>query len=268
MFWAITGTAKDQHRDHWKQMQDLLRSEAKGRCDEALPRGTLANDEPVRTALEETFLELARLEQTAETGRIYERDLGKVYLRLRQSIEAALKLTFGKHPPGNAWKKIESLGRRESRPIIQECGSVIGFPKRTVPKSVKAATWGQLKWVCENASSGNIRPSLAALILAATDDPTHPLREVAAVHPNWLMDVDHLAKIAGGHVHTSSRGQRRELITIQDDMRLCTNVLRSLLGALGNTNRGRQDGKRKEQGQEQEQASVQVERSEYADSGQ
>lgn len=239
---GITGAALDQHREHWGQMQVLLRDDARTRADEALPRGDFAADEPVRRALEEAYLELGRLEQISQTGRIFERDLDTAYLRLRQAIEAALELAHRQHPPGDAWRRIQGLPRNASRALIRTCAEVVGFDASTVPSAVQNAKWGQLRWVCEQEPSGRVRPTLAAFLLAATDSQDHPLRTVAAAHPNWLVDVDYVAEAAGGQVHAASKGQRRDITTIQDDMKVCVAALRSLLTALGSVHGGAHHG--------------------------
>ena len=240
----ITGAAKAQHRDAWNQMQTLLRDEARLQVDRSLPRGQFAADEVVRKALEEVFLELARLEQAEEVGRVSTRALDTAYLRLRQAVESGLTLCHTRHPPGQVWQKLYGrrgpLPRDPSMTIIERCAAAVGFPADAVPGSVLRAKPGQVQWACRG-DAGRIRPTAAALVLAACDEPLHPLRHIAAQHPRWLMDVDHVADAAGGQVHAAA-GERRGLNTMREDVQVCVAVLKSLLDALGGTNGGDHHG--------------------------
>jgi len=240
----ITGAAKAQHRDAWNQMQTLLREEARARVDRALPRGPFAADEVVRRALEEVFLELARLEQAEEVGRVSTRALDTAYLRLRQAVESGLTVCHTRHPPGDVWRKLYGhrgpMRRDPAMAIIRQCARAVGFPVDAVPSSVLRAKPGQVQWACRG-DAGRIRPTVAALLLGASDDTQHPLRDIAARHAQWLMDVDHVADAAGGQVHAAA-GERRGLNTMRDDVHVCVAVLKSLLDALGGTNGGAQDG--------------------------
>lgn len=230
---GITGAALDQHRDHWAQMQNLLREEARRRVNEALPRGRFAADEPVRDALESAFLEMARLEQSEQAGRLSARDLDGAYLRLRQAVEAALVLLHARHPPRDAWQKVHGLPKDASRETIRQCAVQLGFRLGHVPQAVANAAAGQIQWVCTSEPAGRVRPTLAALLLHAVDMPAHPMREIAALQPRWLADVDHVAESAGGQVH-AGKG-RRDLASVTDDLNVCVSVVRTLLNALAPT---------------------------------
>lgn len=228
---GITGAALEQHRDHWAQMQLLLRDEARRRVNEALPRGGFAADEPVRDAMEQAFLELARLEQADQAGRLAVRDLDAAYLRLRQAIEAGLVLCHERHPPRDAWLKIDGLPKNASRTTIAQCAVRLGFRPDDVPRAVANAAPGQVQWVCTSEPAGRVRPTVAAFLLAAVDTPAHPMREIAARHPSWLSDLDYVAESAGGQVHAGKAN--RGLESLSDDVKVCVHVLRTLLLALG-----------------------------------
>jgi hypothetical protein len=104
--------------------------------------------------------------------------------------------------------------------------------ERPVASNLNAAA-GQVQWVCTSEPAGRVRPTLAAFLLNAVDTPAHPMREIAAVQPQWLADVDHLAESAGGQVHAGK--SRRDLESVADDLMLCVSVLRTLLNALAPT---------------------------------
>ncbi len=241
---GITGAALDQHREHWAQMQTLLRDEARRKANEALPRGAFADDEPVRKALEEGFLELARLEQASQAGRVSVRDLDTAYLRLRQALEAGLVLCHSRFPPGDVWKKLYArrgpMRRDPCMAFIERCANATGFDSAEIPRSILRAKPGQIQWACKG-DPGRIRPTAAAFLLAACDEQEHPLREVAARHPSWLMDVDHIANAAGGQVH-AGQGRARGLDAIKNDMEVCVAVLRTLMNALGSATGGTNHG--------------------------
>jgi hypothetical protein len=237
---GITGAALDHHRDQWNQMQLLLREEAKRRVSGELPRGAFAGDAPVRDALENSYLELARLEQANRSERPSERDFDLAYLRIRQALEVGLQLCRTRHPPGDAWRKLTYLPRPDRSPqglpadvcrkTILACADQVGFAVADFPRAIVNAKWGQVQWACTQELAGGVRPAVVALLLACATDICHPLRQVAALQPRWLHEVDHIAQAAGGQVHAGrDAGGLGALIS---DANQCATVLRTLMNAL------------------------------------
>jgi hypothetical protein len=224
----ITGEAKAKRHESWLQMQTLLREGARGRVSHGLPL-TAAPDQAIRSALEEVFIELARLEQSAPQIHTKARSRDTLYLRLRQAIEEMLKLLQHCHPPRTAWQRVDKLPSNASRRVILECGRQVGFA--TVPDPVQGAKPSQIWWICNREADGRIRPTLAALVLAASRDQAHPFHRLATEDDAWLEKVNHLAAAAGSQVHSDNRSVR-QMAEVQNDIDLCVYVIRSLLNHL------------------------------------
>ena len=228
----ITGASMRKYREGWEQMQLMLRDEARVRAMKALPRGDLPDDDEVRARLEAAFVDIVRLEQQEQSGRLKPKSIDAAYLHLRQSIEVALALLWRRHRPSLAHTKIKGANWKAARANTLACAEATGFEKVKVPwPIVKAgAKYGTIKHLATNEPSSQIRPVLATFLLHASDVPDHPLRRVAADDPDWLVKVSCIADRAGGQVHPSSK--KRTLDELNQDAQLTIQVLRTLLNAI------------------------------------
>jgi hypothetical protein len=237
---GITGGALSQHREQWAQMRQLLCDEARVRLERAFPRGGIAADDDVRERLECAFLEIVRIEQADATGSTVRRDLDAAYLRLRQALECALELAHRRFPPGDAWLIVhivdprgghpKPLLKRDSRAIILACARGVGFDEAAVPPAISGARPGTIRFICTDEPRGRIRPTVAAFLLSAVDDSSHPLCRIAEAHPGWLRDVDRIAEVAGGEVHGG--GSSLSLEALRKDVGICISAVRTLLNAV------------------------------------
>jgi hypothetical protein len=219
----ITGASMRKYREGWEQMQLMLREEARNRAMKALPRGDLPDDDEVRARLEDAFIDIVRLEQQEQTGRLKPTNIDAAYLHLRQSIEMALV---------NAALKIEGAHGQAIGALIRACAEASGFEVGKIPRPITKAKAGTIGWLSRNEPSSQIRPALATFLLHASDVPDHPLRRVAGTDPDWLVRVSCIADRAGAQVHPSSK--KMTLEELNQDVLLTIQVLRTLLNAITN----------------------------------
>ena len=226
----ITGASLEKYREGWEQMQLMLRDEARDRALRALPRGGLPDDDEVRARLEDAFVDIVRLEQQKQTGRLKPRSIDAAYLHLRQSIEVALGLLWRRHQPEDAALKIQGAHGRAIGAIIRACAEATGFDADKIPRPITKAKMGTIGWLSRKEPSSQLRPAMATFLLNASGVPDHPLRTVAANDPEWLEKVNHIAERSGEQVHSS--GKKRTLDELNDDAQLTIQVLRTLLNAI------------------------------------
>jgi len=241
---GLVGEQLQRHRDRWLQMRKLIEEEARLRVDRDLPRGAMTGDEAVRERLFSAQVQLVSLEQRERAGARSPEVLNGAYLSLRQALEQALVLLMRRHPPGEAWRKLDGLPGRAMGRTIRGCGLELGFPENGVPRAISKAKLGTVRWICSHSQSANLRPALATLLLAAVDDAHHPLRVVATGSPRWLHEVNEIAQAAGGQVHNAGNANLKRL---QGDAQRCIAALRSILDAMGNTSmrkEGRNHGRK------------------------
>ncbi len=235
----ITGASMEKYREGWEQMQLMLRDEARNRALEALPRGWLPDDDEVRARLEDTFVDIVRLEQQEQTGRLKPRSIDAAYLHLRQSIEVALVLLWRRYRPADAASKIKRAQGPAIGAIIRACAEATGFDAGKIPRPITKAKAGTIGWLSRKEPSSQLRPALATFLLNASGVPEHPLRAVAAADPDWLVKVSSIADHAGGQVHSSSK--KRTLEELNKDAQLTIQVLRTLLKSIAEKQVGRSD---------------------------
>jgi len=213
----ITGEAMEGRRESWIQMLQLLEDQARTDVARLFPDTGVQGQGEVRDKLEKARLDSLRLESARASGsRLLAADIDAVYLRLRQAIEAGLKLVFDYHPTGESWTKVRHLNRDAVREVVSACASATGFDGNRLPNPVRRAKAGSIIY-SSREGGGNVRPALAALLLHAADQPSHPLRRVAATDGDWLVRIDGLAARAGGEVHGSPKGLTLEHVKADGD---------------------------------------------------
>lgn len=220
----ITGMDDRDRLTTWEVMNEMLR-------EEGLTAAILMLQTHRGKAFEafaEAGMLIARAEHAEQkTGRI---DLNSAYQRLRVAVEFSLIVAFERFPPGDAWHKVKDLPGRDVGRTIAEHADKIGFGGKLLPDPVRRASINHLRAVCDYEPSGRIRPSLAALILAATDVPDHAMRRLAQAAPEWLNDINNLASAAGDAVHQNSAN---DLGLLKKHRRKCADALNALESAMG-----------------------------------
>ena len=228
----ITGEAMEGRRESWMQMLSLIEDQARADVAKVFPDTGVQGQSEVRDRLEKARVDCLRLESALASGsRLLPRDIDAVYLRLRQGLEACLKLVFDHHPTGTSWTKVRDLNWDAVREVISACAAATGFGGDRLPEPVRRAKAGPVIWASKEGG-GNVRPALAALLLHAADQASHPLRRVAAADATWLIRIDGLAARAGKEVHGSPKGLGLEHVKSDGDEAAA--LLLELLRAVAN----------------------------------
>jgi hypothetical protein len=220
----LTGMDDRRRLDDWRVMSEMLRDAGL----EAAVKMLTTHHGSTFDAFAEACMLVKRAEESDR--RVRGTDLNSAYLRVRTAIEFSLTAAFERYPPGDAWEKVKGLPGPAVGETIARHAEEIGFGGDLLPAPVRRATENHLRAVCMYKPSGRIRPSLAALILAATDVAEHPMRRLAQAHPRWLVEVDALASAAGAAVH---RNSANDLETLHGHLRQCAGVLNTLESAMG-----------------------------------
>ena len=226
----LTAVYADSQRASWQAMQDLIHEGARDRVAQRWPRGAHVEEDRVRDRLVLAFEEIVRLEEEETAGRVVDDRLDGAYLKLRQSIEQALHLLRMKRSPHAAWRKLYQgerwVPKDVAEQVVAACTAACGFQ---VPCSsgFRSPNPGKVKGTCLHSDSSNLRPLCVAFVLAAAEDVSHPLRQLAITSPDWLREVDRIADAAGAEVHKGVA--RRSLENLQRDadvvVRLCDQLL-------------------------------------------
>ena len=226
----ITGEAMEGRRETWMQMLGLMEEQARADVARVFPDTGVQGQSDVRDRLEKARVDSLRLESARASGsRLLARDIDAVYLRLRQAIEAGIKLVFDHHPTGTSWTKVRNLNWDAVREVVSSCATATGFAGDRLPNPVRRSKAGAIIY-SSREGGGNVRPALAALLLHAADQPSHPLRRLAAEDVEWLVRIDGLAARAGGEVHGSPKGLTLEQVKADGDE--AAGLLLELLRAL------------------------------------
>lgn len=231
----MTGEHEARQGDAWLAMQELIRDEARKIIAYRWPRSTHSDDERVRERLVLAFEELGQLDREEAGGREVRDRIDDAYLKLRQSIEQAVQILRDAHAPGDAWRKLYH-GEKNWIPansvprVISACAAACGFDL-PLPSAIRESRPNKVKAACLRADSSSLRPLCVALVLAATDDETHPLRRLALSSPTWLSDMDRIAGAAGAEVHVAQGKRSLEDLRRDADIviRLCDQLLIALV---------------------------------------
>jgi hypothetical protein len=225
----ITGEQLATQRDAWRAMQALLREQAREEVERRIPAG-MAHDETVRERLELAYVEIARLENETDAAS----PVDGAYLKLRQALEETLRLVRRDHEPGDAWRKLygdEShwLPRDFVQTVIDDCARALGFAT-PLPRAMTTANPGRVKAICLRADISNLRPLCTAMLLAAADDTAHPLWRLAAMSPQWFLEMNEIVDAAGDQVHGG--GEARSLAELRKHAERTVRLCHELLSAL------------------------------------
>lgn len=230
----MTGEQLERQRETWLAMQDFIREEARREVARLWPLGAAAEDDRVRDRVVLAFQEVVRLQMEESGGREIRDRIDGAYLKLRQALEQVLLVLRDIRPPGEAWRKLYQgetwIPRDAVQRVILACTTAVGF---RIPDSsaLLATNPGRVRAACTRADSSSVRALCVALVLAASDDDSHPLHRLSAVASTWLSDVDEIVEAAGAEVHVAA-GQRG-LQTLRHHaervIRLCEQLLTALI---------------------------------------
>lgn len=232
----IDSSRRERGQDLWQEMNDLLQEEAERHVDEA---GLPVNADEVRRTLVECFLAVGRAQwganrtpppplPTTEIASLARRsvELGLQHLHLQRGPGSAWQVLFRNDPKKGTW---EQHGKALRRKTLEECAANVGLPR--LPAAILSANANTVRACSERVDASNLRPKLAAFILAASSDAMHPFRHLADQHPDWIDRANDLATKAGDALHGRSR-QRTTLQDVQGWAQTALNLCRELFAAM------------------------------------
>lgn len=239
----ITGVHLHQARSSWEAMNGLLREQAERIVDEGFP-GTAVDAAEVRNALVEAHVALGSAQEAAKQTPPPALPASHIGGHLRGALELALQALHRRSPPGDAWQRLfqrdlrTQLGKALRKRTLQECGVAVGFP--VLPSAVHSPSPGRVQEAAQRVEISNLRPKVAAFILAATSAPDHPLRRLAQAAPDWIIRADDLVDQANKAVHPTSR-QRVTLEVVEgwaeSALALCRELFEAMAPAPVTANR-------------------------------
>jgi hypothetical protein len=192
-------------------------------------------------------MEFARQEATFLIGN------GSSDSKLQEALRSCLKTleaVFGtitsSNPLGEVWKRvfIISVNQKTNKEIIapqqdrewlastfRAAAVAIGF-QEPIPESLLNTKPGHIRSVAMYHEQWRLRPLVAATILAAQLDTSHPLRRMASKEPKLLQYVDEIANQGGRAGHANN-----QTITLEDVERTVEITYRviSILTELGDS---------------------------------
>jgi hypothetical protein len=230
----ITGVHLHQAREQWQAMNDLLREQAERLVDEGFS-ASAADALDVRNALVEGYVALGSAQEAAERTPPPPLPASEIGTLLRGALELALQALHRRRPPGDAWQRLfesdrrTQLGKGLRRRTLEECGRALEFPP--LPSAVHSASPGRVQEAAQRVEISNLRPKVAAFLLAATSDPGHPFRLLAQRAPDWILRADDLVDQANKAVHPTSR-QRVTLEVVEGWADSALSLCRELFEAM------------------------------------
>ncbi len=200
---SLTGERDEKRRAAHREVQEMLREQAREFVAERLPRGR-AEDDPIRERLELAVAEVFRL----DGGDSSRRDpIDTALLRLRQALE--LLVAKAKESGGiqnDAGRRVSGQKRDALRKTLRVCGEQIGLDT-PLPKFIEIVRPGQIQAVFADPTYANFRPVCAALILCAAAAPDlNPFARLAGQNPAWLANADKIYNATSEEIHP--RGSR------------------------------------------------------------
>ena len=146
--------------------------------------------------------------------------LASVLQFCRQVLEALLKQVAARFPPTNVHlmlgndptQDLTTLNR-----LIQGWGYKLPIPIEFQPKKSGAPNKGSVKKACEDLANFYLLPSaVLATVLAATQQPAHPLRQAAARDPQLLDKLASIIKLGNAGSHDDSHDPRPRRFTMAE----------------------------------------------------
>ena len=156
------------------------------------------------TQLEMTFVEAELLGDACPEQRL--RDLLGA---ARRVLESTFRSIAARFPPGDVWRHVYFKDKNDKyRPVQDQVyvskvyearAAALGF-KTPLPAAVAGTRPNHLKAACFE-SGWRLRGAIVAAMIAATDQPMHPLVKAAKRRPELIEDLDGIAAIAGDAIH-------------------------------------------------------------------
>ena len=130
-----------------------------------------------------------------------------VLMECRRTLEALFADLARRHPL-TGMDVLLSCGDREfNETLLQATAKALGL--NPLPNALGRVSRGQIRAVSNYADSWRLRPLVAATLLRARDDATHPLALAAKSAPDILERVERVTEHGGKAAHRSDRSADR-----------------------------------------------------------
>jgi len=129
----------------------------------------------------------------------------------QKPLEWLLQLITHKHPTRGCYVALSDDARRkkDNRDLINGIARKLGAP-RDLPTSLTELRRGKIQWAADGGE-GTLNPMLAAALLTAHNDPSHPLRAALTQDSELLHKLAALSKIRDQASHPLSRKRRQRI---------------------------------------------------------
>lgn len=206
----------------WAAMNRALREKAEDRLAELWPDSVAPK---CREELVDALVEVEAVRQ----GKRLKSAIPAVYLQLRRALEFGVSVLAITLTPEDGWNVLfaddEPLPKDASAAYMAAAGKACGFGM-DLPGAILNAAPGSVRRAWESHRNGaNLRPSLAALVLAASQSEKHTLKLLAEADRTWLSRVCHIADTAGTAVHSQLDVTLEELeVDVEQTVGLCRSL--------------------------------------------
>ena len=158
-------------------------------------------------------LEMAYVEADLLGDACTQQKLKSLLTTARTVLESAFRSIAARFPPGDVWrrfyckKKNGKFGPVEDQKWVSDIyearAAALGF-KTPLPTALAGTRPNHLKAACYE-SGWRLRGAIVAALMAATDEPDHPLVWAAKRRSELIEDLDWIAEMGGGGSHGSDR---------------------------------------------------------------
>lgn len=171
--------------------------------------------------IEQAYLEAKEL---ADSKSIYAK-LDNILVEAQKAAECVFHLIQKNYSTKNCWKHLSPKDREFNRNFINKTADKIGFII-PLPHALLSVDINYIKSAADSGRQ-SLRPHVLAALLTAINYPEHPLRTLAQKYPNFLQNLDELAKLRNQSGHASNQQLNLSDIEQQIDnvYKLVANIL-------------------------------------------
>jgi hypothetical protein len=202
---ALVGSSLDAQVEKQRGWIAVLRAHATSNLERKLTVN--ARDLP-------EFEQLVQLEMASVDADFLGDDCPEQRLRdllgaTRRVLESAFRSIAARFPPGDVWRHVYFKDKNGKDCPVQDQvyvsgvyearAATLGF-KTPLPTALARTRPSHVKAACFE-SGWRLRGAIIAAVMAATDQPNHPLVQAAKRRPELIEDLDRVAVIAGGAIH-------------------------------------------------------------------
>ena len=202
---ALIGSSLDAQAEKQRRWIAELRELASSNLERKLTVN--ARDLP---AFEELLqLEMAYLDAELLGQSCPEQRLRDLLGAARRTLESTFRSIASKFPPGDVWRHVYYKDKAgKDRPVQDQvyvsdvykvCATNLGFTT-PLPEAIQRTRPNHLRAACFE-SGWRLRGAIVASMMAAVNNPSHPLVLAAKRRPELIEDLDAVASMAGEAIH-------------------------------------------------------------------